>query len=495
MLAERLSRVHAQCQETVAGFDIAAELESVLQGVGLSAADSGGSVEFQGQDPIVPSVLRLASAAGIGLAAKSVGIAKLWRLRGGKPQDISIDLGQALHRLSPFYERKWELLNGYPPGMPSDPTCPFMPRFFYKTRDDRHVLALNIYPRLKTAALKLLRCYDDPQSVANAIRQWKAEDLEQAAEEHGLQATMVRTIEEYRREAQFQIVARLPLIEVEKIGDSAPEPLPWNGNSPLDGIRALGLGHVIAGSGVGRALALHGADVLNVWRPSEFEFDLLYYTANVGMRSTTLELGEKEGLQRFKSLLRDADILFANRRFGWLQKFGLSASETAEIRPGIIHANITLHGEEGPWKNRIGFDQSAGAVTGILALEGTPQTPKLPAIFVVNDYLVSWLTAVGIIAALERRATEGGSYRVHVSLARVALWIQTLGIFDKSYARALAGSAPDHLYRPPNLFTADTPCGIYQGVTEQVRMSETPGQYRTVLVPRGSSRPEWLSRG
>jgi len=51
---------------------------------------------------------------------------------------------------------------------------------------------------------------------------------------------------------------------------------------------------------------------------------------------------------------------------------------------------------------------------------------------------------------------------------------------------------PNLAYVPPDLFTAETPLGLYQGMTEQVVMSKTPGSFRTVLVPRGSSRPEWL---
>jgi crotonobetainyl-CoA:carnitine CoA-transferase CaiB-like acyl-CoA transferase len=118
----------------------------------------------------------------------------------------------------------------------------------------------------------------------------------------------------------------------------------------------------------------------------------------------------------------------------------------------------------------------------------------VPPIGVVNDYIVSWLLATGITEALMRRAKAGGSYRVHVSLTRVALWVLTLGIFDKEYARETAGTGEHHAYLPPTTFTADTPLGPYQGVTDQVEMSQTPGRYRTVLVPRGSSRPEWLPR-
>jgi hypothetical protein len=119
----------------------------------------------------------------------------------------------------------------------------------------------------------------------------------------------------------------------------------------------------------------------------------------------------------------------------------------------------------------------------------------LTEIFVVNDYAMAWLGAVGTMVALKRRAREGGSYRVRLSLVRLSLWLLHLGIFDKDYARRVAGSEGKHAYLAPTLFEAETPCGAYQGVTDQVSMSITPGKYRTPLVPRGSCSPEWLPRG
>jgi hypothetical protein len=155
---------------------------------------------------------------------------------------------------------------------------------------------------------------------------------------------------------------------------------------------------------------------------------------------------------------------------------------------------MSLYGSRGPWANRTGFDQNAGGVSGVFSIEGTPQTPRLTEIFVVNDYAMAWLAAVGTMAALKRRAIEGGSYRVRLSLVRLSLWLLQMGVFDKEYARTVAGTQGEHSYISPELFTADTPCGHYQGLTDQVVMSRTPGYYQTPLVPRGSSRPEWLPK-
>ena len=147
----------------------------------------------------------------------------------------------------------------------------------------------------------------------------------------------------------------------------------------------------------------------------------------------------------------------------------------------------------GPWADRPGFDQSAGCVSGIVTLEGEPHAPKLPPVLVVNDYLAAWLLSAGVVQALMRRAREGGSLRVHVSLTRLSLWLYSLGVFDKRYAHATAGDRGPRAYLDPEVFAADTPCGRYQGVTDQVRMSATPGDYGTVLVPRGSSTAAWLT--
>src|SRR5258708_4248486 len=264
------------------------ELTEVLATVGVDLTASGGAVEFIGRDPIVKSVLPLATMAAVTLMAKAISVADLWRFRGGDAQDMSVDLGQALHRLCPFYDRKWELLNGYAPGNPADPANPFMPTNMYQTRDGRRVLFMNIYPRLRSAALAFLGCNDDPRAIGAVIRKWDAFEFEEQANRAGVQATVVRSTEEFLESEQCRYLASLPLVHIEKIADGEPQPFLASPVRPLDGIRALGFSHVIAGPGIGRAFAYHGADVLNIWQPTSFEMDFNYYTANVGMVSAML---------------------------------------------------------------------------------------------------------------------------------------------------------------------------------------------------------------
>ena len=479
-------------------FDLHGAVDQVLNDVGLSTADTGGKLTFYGSDPILQSPLRFGTMAAVGLAARNVAVAALWKQATDEGQDISVDVRKALRRFCGFFDGKWETVNGRPPSPGGYAVSPFLKMgddaFFRETRDGRYVVALDIYPQLLVRTLDFLRCSPSTESINDAILKWDAAELEQAAAAEGLVLAMVRTNEEFLREAQYkQVLSKMPLITVEKIGESDPVPLKASGNLPLYGIRALGMGHVIAGGAMGRDMALYGADVLNIWRPRDSEIEAFAWDVQVGMRSTILD-DSKEDRARFNQLLQDADVFFANKRPGFLKKHDVDAEVLCEQKPGLIHATVVLHGEKGPWSNRPGFDEIGATVSGLFTIEGSATRPKQPPIVPICDNVVAWLGTTGILAALRRRAIEGGSYRVTVSLTRTVLWLLSLGIFDKGYARATAGSSDEHAYIAPDLFTAETPLGTYRGMTDQIVMSRTPGSFRTVLVPRGSSKPEWLAR-
>jgi hypothetical protein len=474
-------------------FDFHSAVDQVLSDVGLSAKDSGGKLTFYGQDPIVPSSFKFGAMAAVGLAARSVALTALWKSQTGETQDIHVDVRKALRRFCGFFEGKWETLNGRSPLLlPRDNPFFELP-LFRKTRDGRHVVALNIYPGLQARALNFLRCSNSSESIGNAVLQWRAQELEAAGQEAGLVFAMVRTNEEFRSELQYtEVLSTMPLITLEKIGESDPVPLKRGAKSPLEGIRAFGMGHVIAGAAIGRDLAYYGADVLNIWRPNDADIEAFAWDVQVGMRSTLLD-GSKEDGAKFDRLLKNADVFFSNRRPGYLERYGLTAEELSQKKPGLIHAKVVLHGEQGPWSNRVGFDEVGAAVSGLFSIEGTPTQPKSPPIIPICDNVVGWLGTVGVLEALRRRSIEGGSYRVVVSLTRTVLWLLSMGIFDKAYAQETAGSTDEHTYVAPDLFTAETPLGTYQGMTDQVVLSRTPGAFRTVLAPRGSSKPEWLA--
>jgi crotonobetainyl-CoA:carnitine CoA-transferase CaiB-like acyl-CoA transferase len=479
-------------RSTDSNFDLAGETEAVLNSVGASCSESGGSLSFYGQDPIVPSVVRFGAMSAVTLAAKAIQIASIWKLRTGRSQDIQVDVRKALRRFSPFVDRQWELVNGYDGGMYSDPENPFFSNM-YETKDGMWVFPTNPYPQIHLRTASLLKVPSIPSAAASAIKTWKGEELEQAGVEAGIVMPLGRPLQQIMGMDVFRkgLVDR-PLISVEKIAESEPRPFGPVADTPLSGIRALGLAHVIAGPSIGRALALHGADVLNVWAPEDWEHNVFLYTSHIGMRSTTLRIKEESARSRFMELMNDADIFFSNRRSGYLDRYDLGAEALCKTNPGLIHASVFYANDVGPWSDRVGFDVSTGMAMGLDCLEGTDDKPAPPPILVVNDYVTGWLATIGILQALKRRAVEGGSYKIVVSLSRVTLWLISLGIFDKVFAKSIAGSSPEHTYVAPDQFTSVTPMGIYTGVTEQVAMSETPGSYRFVMDPRGAAQPKWL---
>ena len=458
----------------------------------MSLDDAGGKITFHGADPIVRSVIPLGTGASIGLMLKSLAATKIWRMRGGPAQDMSVEISKCISRLSALYKMK-EMINGYNPDVSDQNIRKMM--LIMRCKDGRFVCPQNNMPKLRDRLQDLIDCNNNLPSVARAILKQDSTELERKCDELGLVMGRIRTLQEFMEEPVYkEYLKDLPLIEIEKIGDSAPEPLSQEPKTPLEGIRALGMGHIIAGAGLGRALACHGADVLNVWKPGEYELESTYYSADVGMRSCRIDYREEDGNKEVKELLKNADIFFANRRPKLMEKVGMTAAECAEIRPGIIYCNTSFAGDDGPWKDKVGYDQVAGCVTGMAVFEGSEEEPRLPVINVVNDFLVSWLAAAGVMEALARRAVYGGSYRVQVSLCRVSLWLMSMGIFDKAFVEQNYGKGI-HQELEPDLFTAVTPLGFYQGYTDQVQMTVLKEVYDPVLVPRGSSAPVWKVNG
>src|SRR5438105_14151826 len=105
------------------------------------------------------------------------------------------------------------------------------------------------------------------------------------------------------------------------------------------------------------------------------------------MRSTILD-DAKGDRARFNQLLKDADVFFANKRPGFLKKHGLDAETLCAQKPGLIHAIVAMHGEEGPWSNRPGFDEIGAAVSGLFSLEGSLNRPRQPPIVTIDDNIL-----------------------------------------------------------------------------------------------------------
>jgi crotonobetainyl-CoA:carnitine CoA-transferase CaiB-like acyl-CoA transferase len=270
--------------------DVPAQVESLLLSLGATSSDSGGKVTYYGSDPITPDRLPYGSISAISLAAKAILIAKIWKHRTGEGQDIHIDVRKALRRLTPFLDGKWELVNGFPGRM--DPYNPFSDGpDIVPTNDGKWIMFAEIYPGLRQRAIDLLKPRGGSyEALRDAAKEWNGEELELAAEKAGIPMPLARNIKDVlKMDAFTKNLGLMPLVSVEKVGESDPIPFAPTPTTPLDGIRLLSSSHVIAAPSIGRAMALHGADALNVWRPSYVEHTLWHYTSHVGVRSTMLD--------------------------------------------------------------------------------------------------------------------------------------------------------------------------------------------------------------
>jgi hypothetical protein len=470
-------------------FDIHGAFDEFMHGIGLSPDATGGRVTFIGSDPIFESRHRIGACISIPIMAAAAGAAAVWRMRTDRGQDLSLDVRKAIHGVNPVYRFK-PTVNGYPYQMPYA-LGNHMIFDLYLTKDGRWVLPTGGYPHMLSDWVALLRCSPEKDSIANAVLKWNGQDLDDEAAERNMIFAMCRSHEEWAQHPQGQHLAATPLIEIEKIGDSDPEPF-GPAERPLSGIRVLGVTHVIAGTVVGRTLAEQGAEVLHIDQPMEFEHEIFTIDETVGQRSAWLDLKSPDGNRRGHELAAGADVFVESYRGRSMANLGFSPQQLAEARPGIIYCSVRGYGYDGPWANRGGFDMEALCVSGFTEVEGTRDRPQFPPTKVMNDFIAGYMGAAGVTAALIRRAREGGSYHVKICLTRNAMWYPTLGVFDRAEIEA---SGAEHQLLPPDTVTRQTPYGEVYRLAPPVDFSETSGYWDDpILTVRGSCKAEWVSR-
>ena len=207
-------------------------------------------------------------------------------------------------------------------------------------------------------------------------------------------------------------------------------------------------------------------------RPNDYEHEFIYVEANVGSRSTYIDLDSPIGQGRAAALLADADIVVNNHRSGSLERRGLDPRQLAEQHPGLVYVSVTCYGSAGPWARRGGFDMNGSAASGLMTTEGSETEPKLPVTGLINDYITGYMGAIGATAALVKRATEGGSWHVTVNLTRTAMWCGSLGLVDPDDA----GCDDEHSLGEPLPYDAPSPLGDVHMLAPPVHFSRTRTQ-------------------
>jgi crotonobetainyl-CoA:carnitine CoA-transferase CaiB-like acyl-CoA transferase len=287
------------------------------------------------------------------------------------------------------------------------------------------------------------------------------------------------------------------LLEVVRIGDAPPQPL-LAGKRPLSGVRVLDLTRVLAGPTCARTLAEHGADVLKITGAHLPNLGYQEFDTGHGKLSAQLDLREQRDVDVLRGLVREADVFSQGYRPGTLGGRGLSPEELAAIRPGLVYVSLCAFSHAGPWASRRGFDTVVQTVSGITSrqAEVVPGKTPGPQFYPVSaiDYCTGYLMAFGAMVALARRAREGGSWLVRISLAQIGKWIVDLGEVSESAARdAPAEFSPEELERWS--MVTETPSGQLRHLKPVVQLSETAPHWARPSVPLGYHRAEWPARG
>jgi crotonobetainyl-CoA:carnitine CoA-transferase CaiB-like acyl-CoA transferase len=472
-----------------------AALDHLWTAAGSDAA-ALDAVSITGSDPALPSVYRVGTLAAATIAATGLAAAECWRLRTGLTQRVEVDVRSAL---AAFRSERYLRVNDGPPPELRNPLFGF-----FATRDHRWIQLHTNFPHHLDGVLKILDCANERDAVVAAIGEWDGAALDQTLADAGLPAALIRSPREWAALEQAKAIANLPLFEIERIGDAPPEPFGGGGGRvvkaasasgaanagrPLAGVRVLDLSRIIAGPVAGRALASHGAQVLLINGPHLPNIAPLVIDNSRGKRSATLDLRDASGRDQLRTLVRDADVFLQAYRPGALAARGFSPEQLAQLRPGIVCVSISAYSHAGPWAMRRGFDSLVQSASGIADTEsraaGTDAPKHLPC--QALDHATGYLAAFGAMVALARRAVEGGSWHVRLSLAQTGRWLQSLGQIEDGWR------VPDVSFGDVQdcLHSVDSPFGRVLGAAPAERLSRTPAFYARPPVPIGADAARW----
>ncbi|KAA9165954.1 carnitine dehydratase [Amycolatopsis acidicola] len=374
-----------------------------------------GAAVIEGGEAVLPGPFRVAAAASASIAAATLAAGELLRLNGIEPGTVSVD---TRHAAAAFRSEQYVRVDGEAPpgvwgGLSGD----------YRAADGWVKLHCN-YPKHNAAARRALGIPDSADAAAEAVAKRTAWDVQEAVVEAGGAAAAMRTRDEWLAHPQGQALADAPLVEFTPIAHSPARPLSTS-DRPLGGVRVLELTHVIAGPVAGRALAAHGADVLQIGAAHLPRLRTLDIDTGLGKRSAFVDLRTGEGRARLWRLIAEADVLLQSYRPGALAALGFTPEKLAEARPGIVLVELDAYGWSGPWARRRGFDSLVQMASGIAAETAVDKPRPLPA--QALDHATGWLAAAAAMTGLRRRAAEGGSYRALLALASTGRWLDSLG--------------------------------------------------------------------
>lgn len=204
---------------------------------------------------------------------------------------------------------------------------------------------------------------------------------------------------------------------------------------PLKGYKVIDLTQALAGPYCSMVLADLGADVLKVERPKKGDDtrhmgppfiegeSAAFLAVNRNKKSISLNLQSEEGVEVFKQLAKQADVIIENFRPGVVQRLGIGYETMKELNEKIIYSSISGFGQTGPYKDKGGFDIIAQAFSGIMSVTGEEGRPPVKAGIALSDSVAGITAVYGILAALLHREKTGEGQYLETSLVESALAI------------------------------------------------------------------------
>jgi crotonobetainyl-CoA:carnitine CoA-transferase CaiB-like acyl-CoA transferase len=248
-----------------------------------------------------------------------------------------------------------------------------------------------------------------------------------------------------------------------------PEPRGINHTEgPLEGLRVLELGSLIAGPFATRLMAEFGAEVIKIETPGEGDplrswryvdrrtgTSLWWALQSRNKKLITLNLKHPEGLALVKRLAAESDLLVENFRPGTLEKLGLGPEVLHELNPRLILVRVSGFGQTGPSRDQPGFGSVGEAMGGMRYITGEPGKPPVRPNISLGDSLAALYAVIGALMALRARDLRGQGQVVDVALSEAvfSLLESTLpeydvaGIIRERAGTSLPGIAPSNTYR------------------------------------------------
>jgi crotonobetainyl-CoA:carnitine CoA-transferase CaiB-like acyl-CoA transferase len=458
--------------------DIVADLWHLARG-DAAALDH---LKLTGNDPVLPSSFRIGAAAQASIAAVGLAAAELRHRAGSPRQAVSVDMR---HAAVEFRSEHYLTIDGNAPPTYLDPLFGI-----YRARDGGYVRLHMNFRHHRESVCKFLNCAPTRPALEEALKAWDAICFETEAYQHGCVVAAMRSPDEWAGYPQAAAIATMPVVRIEKIGAAPARPL-LSGPRPLSGLRVLDLTRIIAGPVAGRALAAHGADVMQISAPHLPFIDWLAKDTGRGKLSAYADITTPDGGAALRLLVEEADIFVQGFRPGALAARGFGPADISALRPGIIYVSLSAYGDAGPWAPRRGYDSLVQTATGFNAAEaqaaGVEGAKELPC--QALDHASGYLLAFGAIMARIRQASEGGTWLVRVSLAATGRWLWNLGRVESGFSCSLPSceSVADLLE------TSQSPFGTFRAVRHAAQLSATPAEWLRPSVPLGTHPPIWPS--